>query len=270
MSTVLTEAATYAASVTVPADGDARTAASVVPAFQVLADRTKYLKTLTETTGIQKIKTVADNAALKALTGMATGDVVKQTDIRVIYVYDSGSATAEHNGIIVEPTTGGGRWFADFSVLTTEDANGDARLVHNPPNAIVDEDYQETASGSTAAFVNGSDTPFGPTITMTLKVGDIVHLDGFTMFDPNSYALGRYAVAIQETHSAATTVLTNSIREVTPRTNAPTMCLSPMARFVAGAAASHAFRMLTRITSGVDPTPFVFSPWQLRATVIRP
>lgn len=40
----LTEVETYAANVSVPDDGDARNAASVVGAFQVLADRAKYLK----------------------------------------------------------------------------------------------------------------------------------------------------------------------------------------------------------------------------------
>lgn len=40
----LTEVETYAANVSVPDDGDARNAASVVSAFQVLADRAKYLK----------------------------------------------------------------------------------------------------------------------------------------------------------------------------------------------------------------------------------
>ena len=269
MPTNLTETATYDATITVPADGDARTALSVEIPFQALANRSKYLNTLTGTTGVTKIKTVADNAALKALTGMATGDVVKQTDIRVLYVYDSGSATPEHNGIIVEPTTGGGRWFADFSAITVEDANGDARLTLNPPNAIVEEDYQETASGSAVNFA-ASDTAFGPTITFTLKVGDIVHIDAHTQFDPNSVTTGRYAVGIQETHSAATTVLANTLREVSPGTNAPILSLQPMARFVAAAATSHAFRMVARVTSGTNYDPFVTSPWQLRATVIRP
>jgi hypothetical protein len=43
MSHTLTETATYDATVTVPDDGDARTAASVNTAFQSLADRSKYL-----------------------------------------------------------------------------------------------------------------------------------------------------------------------------------------------------------------------------------
>lgn len=44
MSHVLTEASTYAANVTVPDDGDDLLAASVEAPFQVVADRTKYLK----------------------------------------------------------------------------------------------------------------------------------------------------------------------------------------------------------------------------------
>ena len=269
MSTILTEAATYAASVTVPADGDARIAASVVAPFQVLADRTKYLKTLTESTGVTKIKTVADNAALKALTGMVSGDVVKQTDIRVLYVYDSGSSTAEYGGIIVQPTTGGGRWFADFSVIMAEDANGDARLVHNPPNAIVGQDWQTTVSGTATNFTL-ADLPFGPTITMSLKVGDVVHIEGFSAFDPNAVTTGAYEIAIQETHSATTTVIAGSAVKCGVYASAPLQDKRPWVRFTAAAAASHAFRMVARVTSGTNYDPFVFSPWQLRALAIRP
>lgn len=269
MPTNLTETSTFDATITVPADGDARTAASVEVPFQALANRSKYLKTLTETTGITKIKTVADNAALKALTGMASGDVVKQTDIKVIYIYDSGLATAEHNGIIVEPTTGGGRWVADFAVITVEDANGDARLTLNPPNAIVGQDWQTTASGTSTNFTL-ADLPFGPTITMALKVGDVVMLEGFTVFDPNSHVGGAYEIAIQETHSAVTTVLSDSKVKCDVYTDAPLQDKRPWTRFTAAAAASHAFRMVARVTSGTNYDPMVTSPWQLRALAIRP
>jgi len=44
MSTVLTEASTFGATCTVPADGDVRNAASVNTAFQELANRTRFLK----------------------------------------------------------------------------------------------------------------------------------------------------------------------------------------------------------------------------------
>lgn len=269
MPTNLTETSTFDATITVPADGDARTAASVVTPFQSLANRSKYLKTLTETTGVQKIRSVADNAALKALTGMASGDVVKQDDIRVIYVYDSGSATPEHNGIIVEPTTGGGRWFADFSAITVEDANGDARLTLNPRNAVVAQDYQETSSGTTLNFTV-ADLPFGPTITMALKAGDVVMLDAFTNFFSAAVTAGRHAVAIQETHSSVTTVLANSLRlssgEVTPN-DAP---MHPMTRYTVPANATYEFRMVAIIISGSSTAPTVYSPWQLRAMAIRP
>src|SRR6478752_7538113 len=49
MATPLTEAATFDAQVIVPEDGlDDESAASLVPAFQSLADRTLYLKTTYE------------------------------------------------------------------------------------------------------------------------------------------------------------------------------------------------------------------------------
>lgn len=268
MPTNLTETSTFDATITVPADGDARTAASVVTPLQALANRSTYLKTLTETTGVTKIKTVANNAALKALTGMVTGDIVKQSDVKLIYIYDSALATPEHNGLIVEPTSGGGRWVVDFAAITYEDANGDARLTLRPSNAIVAQDYQETASGATLNFTVSA-LPFGPTITLALKASDVVMLDAFSAFYPMTNNGDRYAVSIQETHSSVTTILANSAREVTTVANEQAL-MSPMIRYTVPSNDTYAFRMVAQITSGTDTAPYVYSPWQIRAMVIRP
>lgn len=269
MGANITEVDTFTAAVPSVADGDAASGTIFTAPLQALANRTKYLKGIFDG-GVSKIRTVANNAALIALTGMVTGDVVLQTDIYVLYVYDSASSATAHNGIIVQPTVGGGRWFADFSSITVRDANGDARLTLNPPKAVVAEDYQSTVAGSSLNFTVSA-LPFGPTVTMSLKAGDHVHLDAFTNFYTGGHNAGTYTVSLQETHSAVTTILTESSRDCALSTASLVQPhIHPMLRYTVPSNDSYAFRMVAQITSGSNTTPSVLSPWQLRAVAIRP
>lgn len=52
MAKILTDVSTFSADVTVPEGGDARTAVSVEPAFQKLANRTRYAKDLLDAKGM--------------------------------------------------------------------------------------------------------------------------------------------------------------------------------------------------------------------------
>ena len=96
MPTNLTDVSTFTSPVAVPADGDARNAASVETPFQSLSNRTKYLKDTIEA-GSTKIRLVSSTAALKALTGMTTGDVAMVSTSAAemgLYVFRTGSVQA--------------------------------------------------------------------------------------------------------------------------------------------------------------------------------
>lgn len=270
MPTNLTEVSTYAATVAVPADGDARTAASVVTPFQVLADRTKYFKTLTDG-GVLRVQNAADLTALRLIEGAAEGDVCIMSGGHVLYTWSVSSTDTDDSRYVIKPTAtaGAGRWL-DVVLAMLELRGGVYRLVPKPANAIVSQGYSETASGSSDNFTVSA-LPFGPTISMTLKAADVVMLDGFANFDPQSYTSGRYAVSLQETHSAVTTILTNSIREVAladVRRSQPLM--SPMTRYTVPSDDTYTFQMVAQITSGSDTSPTVQSPYQIRALAIRP
>lgn len=116
---VTNETATWTTNVRYPADGDPANEATFGLTAADLANRTQYLRAITDvltSTGAKRIDSATDIAALRAKTGMSTGD-----DCLVgtygLYSYDAASNLAADNVLVVQPTTGGGRWLNALATL---------------------------------------------------------------------------------------------------------------------------------------------------------
>jgi hypothetical protein len=109
MPTILTETATFDATVPTPDDGEGATGAGLDGMAQPLANRTQYLKAKVDADGVPRIARSADITALKAVTGMVTEDL-RYVPGNGLYRFDSASATGELLPWVVQPNAGSGRW----------------------------------------------------------------------------------------------------------------------------------------------------------------
>ncbi len=174
---------------TIPDDGDAYDAASVNVAFEALGDRTAYLRALAETTGVLAIRSVSNVAALKALTGMTSGQVCYVVGTG-IYIYVDPDATAESLPWIVQPTSGTGRWFHELNAVRGA-ASGLATLdtgakvpVAQIPNAVLSRTYDSTFHNCPPFPSNAPVTlPGGPHVNIaTVESGDIIEVEADARF----------------------------------------------------------------------------------------
>lgn len=102
---------------TAPAQGEARTAASVATPLQNATDRSQYLKRRldliqTEDEGVRRLRVVASVAALQAVTDHVDGTIIEVADVG-LYRFDGASALSQLLPRIVQPTDipmGNGRW----------------------------------------------------------------------------------------------------------------------------------------------------------------
>ncbi len=175
MSTILTGVGTtFDNTVTSPADGDVANGALYQGADQRHANNTKYLYDKITTGGVVAIRNVANLAALKALTGMLTGQAAYVKGYGT-YLYVDPDATADSSPWAIEPTSGSGCWFhslysqqdaaSGVAVLDASRKVATARL----PNALVDTHFSEPSSVFTltsATFV------------------DVTSMSGFEFLDP--------------------------------------------------------------------------------------
>ncbi len=121
----LTPVATYGSNPTYPEDGvDPETAAGLEVSIQTALNRSELVKTRIDA-GVQKVRTVATIAALKGVTGHATGDHAVVKDMGV-YEFDGASVATSNDVTVVTPTVGGGRWLLAGRSLGV--ANGFAAL----------------------------------------------------------------------------------------------------------------------------------------------
>lgn len=106
----------FTSPVVVPTDDDEANAASVEAPFQRLANRTHNLnETITQggltRQGATRIREVADEAALKVLTGMADGEYAAVASLGgATFRYSATAADAELARWVVKPVVGPGRW----------------------------------------------------------------------------------------------------------------------------------------------------------------
>jgi hypothetical protein len=113
MSTIV-EVSEFTAVVGVIDDGDLITSVEFRASVQPLANRTKFLYDAL-VAGASHLRTVADAAALRALTSHANGDVAALAggSNGCVFVYDAASARTDDGVMCVKPTdvgAGAGRW----------------------------------------------------------------------------------------------------------------------------------------------------------------
>ncbi len=127
MTVELTPGTTWRATITAPAAGDARTAASVQVMGQDLADSIGYLNALTGTSGVVKVRSVTTTGALKALTGMAEGDIALLYNFGTtpyaagLYVFDLGSASPQEEPWVYTANDATGVWRHSLHGITQND-----------------------------------------------------------------------------------------------------------------------------------------------------
>jgi hypothetical protein len=126
MSGTITESEVYSPSVTSIEDGDDASGAIATAPLQQLANRTKYLKGQLDA-GALKIREAATVAALKAVTGQATGDVRLVPGLGP-FRFDSAATATADDLFVITPTVGGGRWLRLDHGMRTSDLGGLATM----------------------------------------------------------------------------------------------------------------------------------------------
>lgn len=108
MSETINGSPTFSNSHTVPTAGQLVTAAAHKGYAQSLANNDKWLYDLLNS-GVNRVRTVANLAALQALTGMVDGDVANCVSLG-FFRFHATDATSANNVTIVAPGVGSGRW----------------------------------------------------------------------------------------------------------------------------------------------------------------
>ena len=124
MATTLTEVAEFTETVTVPQDGDARTAASVVTGFQGVANRTRAMRNALIGQLVWNGDFGVDSGGSLTTFTVRVGDIGKLFVADSLGVYRVGSASATSFGVSkVEGTPGTlgavARWWYVYAFLTT-------------------------------------------------------------------------------------------------------------------------------------------------------
>jgi hypothetical protein len=183
----------YSGTVVAPSNGDLLTDASFTAGLQPLTNRTTFLYTRLNT-GVLRIRTAATEAALKALTGMADGDVAVIAGaggMRGMYVFLAGVTTAESSPQVIAPSTGTGRWFLHTYALHNQvrgyamlDASARLPVAQLPavvPGAVLSYGINEHIPAPTLTFPSfGSDSLYDPGVSTigTLAAGQRVRFSG--------------------------------------------------------------------------------------------
>lgn len=120
---LLNEQDIFPAQVRAISDGDPSNASFTNMAPQDLANRTRFLHNTLEQGGLKregatKIREVADEAALRALAGMADGELAITKNNGLVFRYAAVAVGSEIARWIVTPNSGPGRWLnTAFSLL---------------------------------------------------------------------------------------------------------------------------------------------------------
>lgn len=96
-----------------PDDTEGATGAGLDGMVQPLLNNDAFLDARMNVTGVKIWRTVADIAALKALTGMAQNEIVLVGDVASgfnLFAYHASAAVTGDDVLIVTPTSGVGRW----------------------------------------------------------------------------------------------------------------------------------------------------------------
>lgn len=287
MPSIVTEDGSFPETIEVPDDGEGATSASLEDTFvQDLANRTRHSNTVTEVSGVRRIRMVVDRAALKAVTGMATGDV-RHVDGLGLYFFDLSLAIAEASPWVLAPNVGSGRWVhqmagfvADFTGGGVATYNSTTGKVINPvPNRIVAsylqkrtpavEDADEQITSTTSlTFV---DAPVQVGVTSgadEVQAGDKIVISASVRVFCNATAFVRLRVADLDGGIVVATPLTECWGRINPAEDAD---FAWTTEHVAGTGLPRTFGVFAQIrtTSAVKPV-YLYKPSIVRIQIIRP
>lgn len=155
----VTDSSTFTSPIVVPTDGDTRNAASVLTAFQGLANRTKYVKDFLDN-GVPKLRFASNATALKALTGMTDKEVCLVPMVGVFF-FRSGAAGSEVGTWLYPADDASGYWYN--ALVSLYDVGGfsgtDPRLntaTIRVANSILYHQGKSWTTASTAMTFGGS------------------------------------------------------------------------------------------------------------------
>jgi hypothetical protein len=212
----------------------------------------------------QGFRTATSVAGLKAFTGMADGDlaILRSSTAVLVFAFSSASSATEEANWIYQPDSGSGRWLNIITGFTS--GTGTSRRWGSTapvPNRLV-SDTEQTGTGDTVnALEAGAD--FGPTLTIAVVTGDIVHLE----FSCNRFECGGGSAVVLSLRDT-----TNGADVGTSDAQFPVSYDGPAylsARWVSGVTGNVSIR--PRLT-GVNDANIVgfYEKMALRARVIRP
>lgn len=273
MPTNLSDVSTFTSPVAVPADGDARNAASVQTPFQALANRTKWLYDKI-TNGVPRVQFYSSTAALANVTGQVNGDVaiVNGTYLGV-YIYDTGVSGADLSPWFVKPTGfldgASGRWkhlFYSFGVNASAIYNENRWII--PPANHLPAAPSFATSNSGTVTMTGSYQDVGPSVTInSLLVGDVLVIDGDMGFDPNGSS-NTATVGIKVSGENSDNVFSDS--EVAIVATSPAYRVHTQLVCTLAAAGNKTIQMRARDSGIVSGANQIKPRYMLRAFVIRP
>lgn len=270
----LTETSTFTSPVQVPDAGDPVSAGGgsyLRGALQALANRSKFLNDILTSTGITKVRVVANTTALKALASPAVGDVaVLNSGIPQFYLFRSiALAGSDITGARYDSTVAIGQWVSPWLYLADLSGASPRLDVQTlpPPNRIVSIAEDAQALGVSAQNATDAGGVFGPTLNISVETGDLVILEGHTTFAAqNAEATGRVSLTVDGTEVEASKRLWSALGSpylfVGP--------LTPSGLYTAAATGTIVVRLYQIRTTNVSGTPQFIGPRSLRATVIRP
>lgn len=274
MPSTLTEAASFVSTVTVPNDGEGVTAASVRDAVSPVANRTQSLKADIHTTGVPRLRSVADLTALAALAGMSDGAVYVVPGVGV-YLYNAGSSAASSSPWVIVPGGGVGRWFHELaSIRGVNLATVSGGYVLEPvPNRIVS--VTSTQSGSTAILYSPTNATFvyyGVHDVPDTMVGDIITVTASFHLQSGGTSATVANAILAVTDDAMSGTPTQTVHDETRRrVTGPTLTPITMTmRHVVTDGAPGTSRVQVGLASDGTYSAILRGEWSVVATLVRP
>jgi hypothetical protein len=202
MSSTITGSSSYSNSATVPSDGDAASASSVVTPLQTLLNNDRYLQQLLESTGIKLVRSVATLAALDALTSVANGEVAMVSGSGLVCLWRRNTAgTGSTTGLYRDHASEAGGWDA----------------VRFGDSLFATDEYQDTSAYGTAISSTSSTSYTDTAATISIggcKTSDIVIVKADFMIErTNTTYTSTAEVAITENGGSDQELLT-TVRQV--------------------------------------------------------
>lgn len=208
--TITGDGSSFDNNISVPVDTDLASASSVKTPFQRLASNIKHLYDRVFTNGVRRVQSVANYAALRALTTQVDGDICR-VDGAGFYTFSAGaSVPVDLAPFLVKPTVGGGGWFHENYGLIGA-AGGlpylDATTKLTPawvPRRNVAEAYAEAGGG----FSTSSTTPVDITlltVSLAVEIGDVLLIHAAAGAKMNA-GVGDFSVHISDSGGITKTI----------------------------------------------------------------